>query len=74
MRDQFKAFFAAIGHPLPHSQYVKFPTPIPITVTGSVFFDVDHTPGDVHSGSIVPDTVWEIHPISNLVFDPNGGQ
>ena len=74
VRDQYKAFFAATGQELPSDRYVRFPQPVPVTITGSTFFDVDHTIGEVHSGNIVPETVWEIHPISNLVFGANGGQ
>ena len=49
VRDQFKAFFSAdpINHfQPPGARYVKFPTPIPVTITGPVFFDVDHKPGE----------------------------
>ena len=67
VRDQYKAFFSATGQP-PQRTLRRFPQPIPVTITGSIFFDVDHTPGEVHTANIIPDTVWEIHPISNLVF------
>ncbi len=73
VRDAYRAFFTASGLSLPGERYVRFPQPIPITLTGSVFFDVDHTIGEVRSGNIIPETVWEIHPISDIVFDPNGG-
>jgi hypothetical protein len=74
VRDQYKAFFTATGQNLPSDRYVRFPQPVPVTITGSIFFDVDHTPGEVHTANIIPDTVWEIHPISNLVFGTSGGQ
>lgn len=74
VRDQYKAFFAETGQPLPGDRYVRFPQPVPVTVSGSVFFDVDHTRGEVRSGNIVPETVWEIHPIRSISFGPSGGQ
>jgi hypothetical protein len=73
VRDQFKSFFAATGQQLPGDRYVQFSPPIPVTITGSVFFDVDHIISAVHFGNIVPETVWEIHPISNIVFGSAGG-
>jgi hypothetical protein len=74
VRDQFKAFFAATGQELPGDRYVRFRQPIPVTVTGSVFFDVDHKIGEVFSGNIRPETVWEIHPVSDLAFGTDGVQ
>jgi hypothetical protein len=68
-RQQFKAFFG--NHTLPGNNYVKFDPPVPVTVSGSLFFDIDHPPGDVGTGSTKPDTVWEIHPITNIVFEPD---
>jgi hypothetical protein len=73
VRDQYKAFFAAIGLPPPGDRYVRFDPPVPVTVAGSLFFDVDHLPGQVRSGPDVPETVWEIHPVSHLDFGPTAG-
>ncbi len=72
VRDTYKAFFAATGQALPGDRYVRFSPPIPVTITGSIFFDVDHKIGMVRSGDIVPETVWEIHPVSDLVFSSDG--
>jgi hypothetical protein len=73
-RSQYKSFFlhGGAGHlQLPGSSYVKFADPVPVTITGSVFFDFDHRIGEVHSGDVRPITVWEIHPISNIEFEPS---
>jgi hypothetical protein len=73
VRDQFKAYFLsdpAGESALPGQNYLRFDPPIPVTVTGSVFFDVDHGRGEVHTGNIAPETVWEIHPVSDIVFEP----
>ncbi len=73
VRDAYKAFFADTGQALPDERYVRFSPPVPITITGSIFFDVDHKIGEVHSGTIVPETVWEIHPVSDIVFPSDSG-
>ena len=49
MRDQYKEFFRTTGQELPGSSYRIFPDPVPVTITGSIFFDVDHKIGEVHS-------------------------
>lgn len=41
---------------------------IPIKITGSLFFDVDHGAGSVGFPDHKPHTVWEIHPITDLQF------
>jgi hypothetical protein len=68
-RNQFKAFFTANGDALPGSGYDKFDPPISITVTGSVFFDVDHVPPAVGPSGMKPQTAWEIHPVSAIQFE-----
>ena len=50
-RSEFKAFFTGnSSDALPASGYDKYNPPIPIKVTGSLFFDVDH----LAAGSIGP--------------------
>jgi hypothetical protein len=44
----------------------KFNTPMPVTVEGSLFFDVDHPAGAVGPTNMRPTTAWEIHPITKL--------
>jgi hypothetical protein len=43
-------------------------TPIPISIQGSIFFDIDHPSGKVGFGSYKPKTAWEIHPVIDIVF------
>jgi len=68
-RDQFKAFFTAGGDALPVRGYDKYDPPIPIQVTGSLFFDVDHVPPAVGPVGMKPQTAWEIHPVSDIEFE-----
>jgi hypothetical protein len=49
------------------SKYVSFTeNPIPIKLEGSLFYDVDHKPGEVGPGALKPKTSWEIHPITKI--------
>jgi hypothetical protein len=73
VRDQYKEFFNSTGQELPGNRYVIFSDPVPVTITGSIFFDVDHQIGEVRSRNAVPETVWEIHPVSSLVFGSLNG-
>jgi hypothetical protein len=51
------------------SKYAVFSAkPIPITIEGSIFFDVDHSAGTVGPNGFKPTTAWEIHPISKIGF------
>ena len=72
VRDEYKEFFRDTGQQLPGSSYRIFPDPVPVTITGSIFFDVDHEIGQVHSRNAAPGTVWEIHPVTDIVFGPSG--
>jgi hypothetical protein len=65
VREKFKAQFAS--HPI-GSSYHQFNPPIPVRVSGSLFYDVDHAPGVVGPGNLKPTTSWEIHPITNIEF------
>ncbi len=69
-RDEFKAFFTANSDALPSGGYDKFDPPIPIKVTGSLFFDVDHVPPAVGPTGMKPLSAWEIHPVSDIQFEP----
>jgi hypothetical protein len=68
-RNQFKAFFTSNGDGLPASGYHKYDPPIPIKVTGSLFFDVDHVPPAVGPTGMKPQTAWEIHPVNDIQFE-----
>ena len=69
-RDEFKLFFTSGGEALPTGGYEKYDPPIPIQLTGSVFFDVDHVPPAVGPPGMKPLTAWEIHPVSDIQFEP----
>jgi len=66
-RKQLVGLF--LNHRLTETFY-KPPQPIKVSVTGSLHFDGDHTAGAKDSpgpDDMKPATVWEIHPVSNLV-------
>jgi hypothetical protein len=46
--------------------YRKYNKPIPVTVEGSLFFDIDHEAGVVGPTGMRPKTAWEIHPVTKL--------
>ena len=51
------------------TKYQTFTPGIPITVQGSLFYDVDHRPGIVGPMGFKPKTSWEIHPITKITFE-----
>jgi len=69
-RDSYLQFFA---DGLPGTSYDFYDPPIPIEVTGSLFFDFSHAkgsrPGPQTLRPRMP-VVWEIHPITKIVFEP----
>lgn len=52
------------------SGYSHYDPPIPVRVSGSLFYDIDHKPGAVGPKAIKPKTAWEIHPITKIEFEP----
>jgi len=42
--------------------------PIKISISGSLFYDIDHKPGVVGYKNLKPKTAWEIHPVTDIVF------
>jgi hypothetical protein len=68
VRDKFKEFFGPDN--LPGSGYNKFDPPIPVKITGSIFFDIDHPAGAVGPTGLKPKTAWEIHPVTDIEFEP----
>ena len=49
------------------SKYVVFvDNPIPITLEGSLFYDIDHKPGQVGPTALRAKTSWEIHPVTKI--------
>jgi hypothetical protein len=69
-RSAFKSFF---GSDLPGSNYDFYDPPIPVEVEGSLFFDMSHAngsrPGPSSLRSQMP-AIWEVHPITRMVFEP----
>lgn len=70
---QIAAFRAVRNRLLDLVQRSRFPTgfllldsPMPVRVTGSLYFDADHTAGSVGPAGYRPSTVWEIHPVSDI--------
>jgi hypothetical protein len=66
-RKQFRDFF---GSTPPRNRYRKLQQPIKVRITGSLFYDIDHAPGAVGTGDWKPDRSWEIHPVTNIEFEP----
>ena len=70
-RNQFKTFFTNNNvDSLPTQGYEKYNPPIPVKITGSLFFDVDHLPGSIGPVGFRPTSAWEIHPVSDIQFEP----
>ncbi|MDB5389314.1 MAG: hypothetical protein JWM11_4960 [Planctomycetaceae bacterium] len=67
VRASLRQFLTANGVNVT-SSYIKFNPPIPVTVTGSLFYDIDHAPGVVGPSGMRPKTSWEIHPVTELTF------
>lgn len=69
-RQSYASFF---GGDLPDTSYDFYDPPIPIEVEGSLFFDMSHAegprPGPQSLRGNMP-VVWEIHPISKIIFEP----
>ena len=69
-RGAYKTFFA---DNMPGTTYDFYDPPVPVTVEGSLFFDISHAHGPKPGpGSLRKDipTIWEIHPISKIEFEP----
>ena len=50
--------------------YIKFTPAIPVKVQGSLFYDIDHEPGVIGPTGFRPKTAWEIHPVTDIEFEP----
>ena len=65
-RTAFKSFF---GNDAPGFTYDFYDPPIPVTLSGSLFFDMSHAtgqrPGPQSLKSRMP-TIWEIHPVTDI--------
>ena len=69
-RDAYRAFF---GTNLPGTSYDFYDPPIPVEIEGSLFFDITHAsgskPGPASLRPFMP-TIWEVHPITQIVLEP----
>ncbi len=66
VRNDFRqAFHLTGGGP---QGYKRPHRPVPVRITGSLFWDVDHAPGVVGPSGMRPRTAWEIHPVSAIEF------
>jgi hypothetical protein len=63
VRDYVESHFIQVCGP---SYAVFSQNPIPIKISGSVFYDVDHLPGEIGPVGLQPKTSWEIHPIASI--------
>jgi hypothetical protein len=65
-RDQFKGFF---GDALPAKPgFHEIKPPVPVQVTGSLFYDISHKPDAPGPKAHKPHTSWEIHPVTDIQF------
>lgn len=70
VRDAYFEFFA---DGVPGSSYDFYDPPIPIEIEGSLFFDMSHASGSRPGPSTLRPrmpVVWEIHPVTDIVFEP----
>ena len=70
-RSAFKKYF---GAKVPGLTYDFYDPPIPLRITGSLFFDMTHAmgkppPGPKSLKANMP-TIWEVHPITTITFEP----
>ena len=64
-KTQFKDHLVNPGY-----NFIK--PPMPVDIGGSLFFDATHAGGGPTPGpqSAKPNTVWEVHPVTTLTFEP----
>jgi hypothetical protein len=73
--DQIADFTPSGGMP-GDGAYLRFQPPIPVRVTGPLFYDADHKiKRDTREGAVGPSyarpsTSWEIHPVVRIEFEP----
>lgn len=70
-RAAYKAFF---GGAVPTARYATYSPPIPVRITGSLFYDTEHNlpQGEcsvVGTGRCHPCTAWEVHPVTAIEFE-----
>ena len=52
--------------------YTGWGDAVPVYMEGSLFYDTEHKPGAVGPAFARPKSAWEIHPISKILFEPDG--
>jgi hypothetical protein len=72
-RNEFKRMIDELFEgDLPGSRYDFYDPPVPVTIQGSLFFDMTHAkgqrPGPQSLKSRIP-RIWEVHPITKFKFD-----
>lgn len=69
-----KAYKNRFKGKLPGSGYVFLKPPMPVEIGGSLFFDIKHLtggrPGPQDLRADIP-TVWEVHPVTHIKFEPD---
>ncbi len=70
VRAKFENLYAQAEENPPGTKYEYFQPAMKVRVKGSLFFDLHHAAGEAAAGNDAPKTAWEIHPISDIVFDP----
>jgi hypothetical protein len=69
-RTKFENLYAQSQQKPPGTKYEFFQPAMKVRVKGSLFFDLNHQAGEASAGNYTPQTAWEIHPITDIVFDP----
>ncbi|HEV3077520.1 MAG TPA: hypothetical protein VHB47_24075 [Thermoanaerobaculia bacterium] len=70
-RDAYKTQF---GSQLPGFTYHFIDPPMPVEIGGSLFFDITHANGGRPGPkSAKPATIWEVHPVTAITFEPDQG-
>jgi hypothetical protein len=77
VREQLRSLIGETGLQKSKSRYFRPEPPVPVMVTGSLFYDTEHDPGQIGPNASGPGkparkavTQWEIHPVHSMVRDP----
>ncbi len=69
-RDAYRAIFAGA---VPGKRYATYDPPLPVRITGSLFYDTEHDSeiergecSPIGTGICKPCTAWEIHPVTAI--------
>jgi hypothetical protein len=64
VRKEFEQLFQ--NKPVPGSRWTFYDPPIPVQVSGSLFYNILHLPGTVGPRDMATDSSWEIRPITRI--------